>query len=103
MNGIKSRQQEQHEVAVEQRGASGDAAAQYEMARLRISSNPAESFEWLQKAANQGHVCAQASLKDFRRQQKDDEIKRGVAIGNASDQYEMSRMLLSSNPAESFE
>jgi TPR repeat protein len=103
MNGIKADQQEQHEDAVKQRAASGDASAQYEMARLRMSSNPAESFEWLQKAANQGHVCAQASLKDFRQQQKDDAIKQGAANGDASAQYEMARLLLSSNPAESFE
>lgn len=62
MNGIKAYQQEQHEDAVKQRAASGDASAQYEMARLRMSSNPAESFEWLQRAGNQGHAGAQASL-----------------------------------------
>lgn len=32
------------------------------MARLLLSNNPAESFEWLQKAANQGHAGAQSSL-----------------------------------------
>jgi len=62
MNRIKAYQQEQHEDAVKQRAASGDASAQYEMARLLLSSNPAESFEWLQRAGNQGHAGAQASL-----------------------------------------
>ncbi len=62
MNRIKAYHKQQSEDAVKQSAASGDAAAQYEMARLLLSNNPAESFEWLQKAANQGHAGAQSSL-----------------------------------------
>jgi TPR repeat protein len=62
MNRITAFQQEQQEDSVKQRASSGDAAAQYEMSGLLLSSNPAESFEWLQKAGNQGHAGAQASL-----------------------------------------
>jgi len=62
MNRIKAYQQQQDDQALKQRAANGDAVAQYELAILRLRSSPAESFEWLQKAANQGHAEAQASL-----------------------------------------
>lgn len=62
MNRIKAYQQQQDDHTLKQRAANGDAAAQYELATLCLRSNPAESFEWLQKAANQGYAEAQTSL-----------------------------------------
>jgi TPR repeat protein len=62
MNRITSYQKQLKSDSLKQRATSGDATAQYELSILCLRNSPAEAFEWLQKAANQGHAGAQASV-----------------------------------------